>query len=37
MVNNVLEDPLIRISTSNGSVVQASLPAVYAALMRDES
>ena len=36
MVNNVLEDPLIRISTSNGSVVQASLPAVYAALMRDE-
>ena len=33
---NILRDPLIRISTSRGSTVRASLPAVYAALMRDE-
>ena len=36
MTNSILEDPIIRISTSNGSLVWASLPAVYAALMRDE-
>ena len=36
MGNNILEDPIIRISTSDGSTVHASLPAVFAALMRDE-
>lgn len=36
MVENILRDPLIRISTSRGSTSRASLPAVYAALMRDE-
>ena len=36
MVENILRDPLIRISTSRGSTARASLPAVYAALMRDE-
>ena len=36
MTNSILEDPIIRISTSNGSLVWASLPAVYDALMRDE-
>ncbi|MCY3991890.1 MAG: type I-E CRISPR-associated protein Cse1/CasA [Caldilineaceae bacterium] len=36
MIENILRDPLIRISTSRGSTVRVSLPAVYAALMRDE-
>ncbi len=36
MTFNILEGPLIRISTSSGPVVRASLPAVFAALMRDE-
>ena len=36
MTDKILEDPLIRISKSNGALVRASLPAVYAALMRDE-
>ena len=36
MVENILRDPLIRISTSRGSTARASLPAVFAALMRDE-
>ena len=36
MQENILRDPLIRISTSRGSTSRASLPAVYAALMRDE-
>ena len=36
MVENILRDPLIRISTIRGSTACASLPAVFAALMRDE-
>lgn len=36
MADNILEDPIIRISTSDGSTGHVSLPAVYAALMRDE-
>ena len=36
MTNSILEEPIMRISTSNGSLVWASLPAVYDALMRDE-
>lgn len=36
MADNILDDPIIRISTSDGSTAHASLPAVYAALMRDE-
>ena len=36
MANNILEDPIIRFSTSNGSTVHSSLPAVFAALIRDE-
>lgn len=36
MANNILENPIIRFSTSNGSTVQSSLPAVFAALIRDE-
>ena len=36
MANNILEDPIIRISTSSGSLVHASLPAILAALMQDE-
>lgn len=36
MDTNILEDPVIRISISSGANEQASLPAVYAALMRDE-
>lgn len=33
---STLEDPLIRISTLNGSTVYTSLPSIYAALIRDE-
>ena len=36
MNENILKDPLIRISTPSGSLVHASLPAIYAALMQDE-
>lgn len=36
MHHNILEEPVIRFSTSNGSPVHASLPAVFAALIRDE-
>ena len=36
MEYNVLIDPLIGISTSDGSFVRGSLPGVFAALMRDE-
>ena len=36
MTNNILEDPIIRFSTSTGPTVHASLPAVVAALIRDE-
>ena len=36
MANNILKDPIIRTSTSDGSTVHASLPEVFAALMRDE-
>ena len=36
MDHNILEDPVIRFSTSNGSTTHASLPAVFAALIRDE-
>ena len=36
MTFNVLEDPLIRVSASDGSVVHAPLPSIFAALMRDE-
>lgn len=36
MPDNILEDPIIRISTSDGASGHASLPAVYTALMRDE-
>ena len=35
-MNNLLIDPLIRIDTGNGSPEAASLPEVYAALMRDK-
>ncbi len=33
---NILTEPLIRVNTSDGSRVKASLPEVYAALMADE-
>ena len=33
---DILTDPLIRIATSDGSFVEASLPEVYAALVEDE-
>lgn len=36
MDHNILEDPVIRFSTSNGSTTHASLPVVLAALIRDE-
>ena len=36
MDSNILKDPVIRISTSDGSTGHASLPAIYAALMQDE-
>lgn len=36
MANNILEDPIIRFSTSDGATVHASLPAVFAVLIRDE-
>ena len=36
MDHNILEDRIIRFSTSNGSTTHASLPAVFAALIRDE-
>lgn len=36
MDHNILEDPILRVATSNGSTVHASLPAVFAALIRDE-
>ena len=36
MDNNILQDSIIRVSTSDGSLVHASLPTIFAALMRDE-
>ena len=36
MDRNILIDPIIRMSTSDGATVHASLPEIYAALMRDE-
>lgn len=36
MANNILEDPVIRISASDGATIQSSLPELFAALMRDE-
>ena len=36
MANNILEDPVIRTATSDRATILASLPALFAALMRDE-
>ena len=36
MVENILEDSMIRVSMSDGSRARASLPEIYAALARDE-
>ena len=36
MDRNILIDPIIRMSTSDGATVHASLPEIYAAVMRDE-
>lgn len=36
MVNNILEDRMIRVSMSDGARVRASLPEIFAALARDE-
>ena len=36
MNNNLLVDPIIRIATSSGLLVHATLPETYALLMRDE-
>ena len=35
-MNNILEDPIVRISTANGSHRCVSLPEIYAALMQDK-
>ena len=36
MVHNILEAPIVRVATSNGSTVHASLPAIFVSLIQDE-